>query len=114
MLDKLTNNIRVGLRKLNTICANGKTATIGGGTLQWEATQALGPAKEQAAICLYKCVSIAEHFLGGSYSYLPGSCFHFDVYLTLNALVSSLAFLVTARNIITPSSTGINANSTIP
>lgn len=54
-LNNLPFGFQINLRKMNstTVDKSGKTATIGGGTLQWEATKALFAHNKQAGIFGY-------------------------------------------------------------
>lgn len=49
-LNNLPNGIQINMRKLNSVMVDpsGNTATIGGGTLQWEANKALYAKNKQA------------------------------------------------------------------
>ncbi|KAF1950939.1 hypothetical protein CC80DRAFT_553857 [Byssothecium circinans] len=62
------------MRKLNstTVNAGGKTAIVGGGTLQWEATRALFATNKQAVKShgLCECVLIIGPLMGGASSIL--------------------------------------------
>jgi hypothetical protein len=71
-LNKLKGGIQINLRKLNSTIVDkgGKTATIGGGALQWEATKALYSAGKQTVTGLCECVSVIGPLLGGGHSYL--------------------------------------------
>ncbi|KAF2463779.1 FAD-binding domain-containing protein [Lindgomyces ingoldianus] len=71
-LNKLQGGIQINMRKLNTsvVSKDGKTATIGGGTLQWEATSALFNQSKQAVTGLCECVSVIGPLLGGGHSML--------------------------------------------
>ncbi|KAF2261385.1 FAD-binding domain-containing protein [Lojkania enalia] len=71
-LNRLQGGIQINMRKLNSIAlnSNGKTATIGGGTLQWETIRALFAKNKIAVTGLCECVSVIGPLLGGGHSYL--------------------------------------------
>jgi FAD/FMN-containing dehydrogenase len=57
-LNNLRYGIQINMRKLNSVIVNpsGITATIGGGTLQWEANRALYAKKKQAGNSKAACI----------------------------------------------------------
>ncbi|KAF1911050.1 hypothetical protein BDU57DRAFT_485443 [Ampelomyces quisqualis] len=73
-LDKLPYGIQINLRKLNTTTVNhdGKTATVGGGTLQHEIVRSLFAKGKYTTTGLCECTSVAGPLLGGGHSYLQG------------------------------------------
>ncbi|KAF2653473.1 FAD-binding domain-containing protein [Lophiostoma macrostomum CBS 122681] len=73
-LNRLPYGIQIRMRKLNTttVDADGTTATIGGGSLQWETTRALFAENKQAVTGLCECVSIIGPLMGGGHSFLQG------------------------------------------
>ncbi|EDU41326.1 GlcD FAD FMN-containing dehydrogenase [Pyrenophora tritici-repentis] len=73
-LNKLPYGIQINMRKLNTttLSQDGKTAMVGGGTLQYEITRALFAKGKYAVTGLSECVSVAGPLLGGGHSLLQG------------------------------------------
>jgi len=71
-LNKLNGGIQINMRKLNstTVDQGGKTGTVGGGALQWEATKALYDAGKQTVTGLCECVSVIGPLMGGGHSWL--------------------------------------------
>ncbi|KZM28025.1 uncharacterized protein EKO05_0002058 [Ascochyta rabiei] len=71
-LNSLEDGIQINLRQLNTtvLSNDGKTASVGGGTLQYEITRALFEEGKYAVTGLCECVSVAGPLLGGGHSLL--------------------------------------------
>lgn len=71
-LNGLKGGIQISLRKLNksTVDKGGQTATIEGGSLQWEALADLYKEGKQAVTGICECVSVAGPLLGGGHSQL--------------------------------------------
>ncbi|KAK1755056.1 hypothetical protein QBC47DRAFT_301016 [Echria macrotheca] len=72
-LNTLKGGIQISLRKMNDskVHPDGKTATVQGGTLQYEATKSLySQGKKMAVTGLCECVSVAGPLLGGGHSML--------------------------------------------
>ncbi|KAF2002674.1 FAD-binding domain-containing protein [Amniculicola lignicola CBS 123094] len=74
ILSRFPYGIQVNMRQLNTAAVDkgGKTATIGGGALQWEVVKALFAKGKQAVTGLAECVSVIGPLLGGGHSLLQG------------------------------------------
>ncbi|KAI4932264.1 uncharacterized protein J4E92_004164 [Alternaria infectoria] len=71
-LNNLSYGIQINMRKLNTttLGQNGKTATVGGGTMQHEITGSLYASGKYSVTGLGECVSVAGPLLGGGHSLL--------------------------------------------
>ncbi|KXJ85290.1 hypothetical protein Micbo1qcDRAFT_56175 [Microdochium bolleyi] len=71
-MGKMKRGIQINLRRLNSIEVynDGKSATAGGGILQYEATRDLFAEGKMAATGLCACVSVAGPLLGGGHSML--------------------------------------------
>jgi len=74
-LNELKGGIEINMRKLNTskVNADGKTATVGGGTMQYEIVRSLyDQGKKLAVTGLCECVSVVGPLLGGGHSAVQG------------------------------------------
>ncbi|OAQ70726.1 6-hydroxy-D-nicotine oxidase [Pochonia chlamydosporia 170] len=73
-LNKVHGGIQINMRKLNTttLSHDGKSATVGGGTMQYEITAALFNKGKQAVTGICECVSTIGPLLGGGHSMLQG------------------------------------------
>ncbi|EQL00722.1 FAD-binding, type 2 [Ophiocordyceps sinensis CO18] len=72
MLNMVKDGIQINMRRLNhtRLHANGKTANVGGGTLQSELTAALFDHGKQTVTVACECVSVAGPLLGGGHGIL--------------------------------------------
>ncbi|KAF2124492.1 FAD-binding domain-containing protein [Dothidotthia symphoricarpi CBS 119687] len=95
-LNKMPYGIQINMRKLNTtiLSRDGKTATVGGGTLQYEITRSLFAKGRYAVTALAECVSVAGPLLGGGHSLLQGQ--HGYV---LDNLVSARVVLASGKSV---------------
>ncbi|KAJ5217451.1 6-hydroxy-D-nicotine oxidase [Penicillium chermesinum] len=71
---RMKNGIEIWLNKLNTVelAKDGKTATIGGGTLSKTVTDTLWKAGKQTVTGCCECTSILGPGLGGGHGFLQG------------------------------------------
>ncbi|KAL5422518.1 hypothetical protein PMIN06_002054 [Paraphaeosphaeria minitans] len=100
-LNNLPYGIQINMRKLNsvTVDPSGKTASIGGGTLQWEANRALYAKNKQAVLTLCECTSVAGPMLAGGHSMLQARHGY-----TLDDLVSARVILANGTAVTASSS----------
>ncbi|OAG12219.1 FAD-binding domain-containing protein [Paraphaeosphaeria sporulosa] len=100
-LNNLPYGIQINMRKLNsvTVDPSGNTATIGGGTLQWEANKVLYAKGKQAVLTLCECTSIAGPMLAGGHSMLQARHGY-----TLDNLVSARVILANGTAVTASSS----------
>lgn len=71
-LNTLQGGIQINMRKINfaRVDYGGRTATVGGGALQYEVTQALFAEGKQTVTGVCECVSVIGPLLGGGHSFL--------------------------------------------
>ncbi|KAB2104140.1 hypothetical protein AG0111_0g7602 [Alternaria gaisen] len=93
-LNKLPYGIQINMRKLNTttLSQNGKTAMVGGGTMQHEITRSLFALGKYAVTGLSACVSVAGPLLGGGHSLLQNQHGY-----SLDGLVSARVVLASGK-----------------
>ncbi|KAF2492995.1 FAD-binding domain-containing protein [Lophium mytilinum] len=91
-LNNLPNGIQINMRRLNTttVDAGGKTATVGGGTLQYEITRELFAHNKQAVTGLCECVSVIGPLMGGGHSMLQNQHgFSLDNIVSANVVLAN-------------------------
>ncbi|RMZ73654.1 6-hydroxy-D-nicotine oxidase [Pyrenophora seminiperda CCB06] len=93
-LNNLPYGIQINMRKLNTttLGQGGKTAIVGGGALQYEATRALFAKGKYAVTGLCECTSVVGPLLGGGHSVLQGQHGY-----SLDGLVSARVVTATGK-----------------
>ncbi|KAL1794199.1 hypothetical protein ACET3X_007620 [Alternaria dauci] len=93
-LNKLSYGIQINMRKLNTttLSRDGKTAMVGGGTMQHEITRSLFALGKYAVTGLSECVSVAGPLLGGGHSLLQSQHGY-----SLDGLVSARVVLASGK-----------------
>ncbi|KAF2853831.1 FAD-binding domain-containing protein [Plenodomus tracheiphilus IPT5] len=99
-LDRLPYGIQINLRRLNTttLSRDGKTANVGGGTLQYEITRSLFAKGKYAVTGLAECVSVAGPLLGGGHSLLQGQHgFSLDNLVSARVVLSNGTLVDTSR-----------------
>lgn len=75
-LNKIHGGIQINMRKLNNtkVHPDGKRATVGGGTMQYELVRSLySQGKKLTSTGLCECVSVVGPLLGGGHSVLQGA-----------------------------------------